>query len=367
VTPTFWQPTGAWNKRFRQALDRAFDEAAIELLTVDFFPQSLFSKISAPGIGKPFEVRLHELIAYARMNDWLLDLVAAAHERRPRNPELSAIAEDLGLTITGPRLDNPTGKPFEEIILANAKFLNLAILRTKLPLLEGQVCWVDIPGGGGTGFLVGPDLVLTNDHVIQSLQEGKAMWQDVKCRFDYKQAIDGTTLDRKKQTEVALDTTNPLVDNRPPSQFDWNPTLGDAGPEEIDCALLRLAENVGDTPVGGGMGDPQAQRRGWINATVTPPPLAAGNQVFLLQHPKGEPLQLSIGTVKEFNVSGTRLRYDANSKDGSSGSPCFNVDLQLVALHHARDPANPPKWNQAIPFGCVQKVFHEHGIVVPSP
>ena len=235
VMPAYWQPTGAWKERFRRALDGAFNEASIELLTEDFFPpRYLFSKIAAPGFNKTFQFRLHELIAEARMNDWLLDLVAAAHERRPRNPELSAIAEDLGLTIAGPRLDNPTGKPFEEIIQANAKFLNLAILRTKLPLLESQVCWVDISGGGGTGFLVGPNLVLTNDHVIQPLREGKARWQDVKCRFDYKQAIDGTTLARKKQTEVGLDTTKPLVDRQPPSKYDWNPALGDAEPEEIE-------------------------------------------------------------------------------------------------------------------------------------
>lgn len=298
------------------------------------------------------------------MNDWLLDLVAAAHARRPKNAELSAIAEGLGLTSAGPRLDNPTGKPLEEIIQANAKFINLAILHERLPVLEGQVCWVDIPGGGGTGFLVGPDLVLTNDHVIQRLSEGKARWQDVRCRFDYKQASDGTTLDRKRLTEVGLDATKPVVDNQPPSPFDWNPTLGNPGPEETDSALLRLAKPVGDQPVGGGM-DPQSQPRGWIDTSTAPPPLASGNQVFLLQHPKGEPLQLSIGTVKEFSVNGARLRYDANSKDGSSGSPVFNVDLQLVALHHAHDPAYPPKWNQAIPFGSVQKDWYDRHIVVP--
>jgi V8-like Glu-specific endopeptidase len=37
---------------------------------------------------------------------------------------------------------------------------------------------------------------------------------------------------------------------------------------------------------------------------------------------------------------------------GSSGSPCFNANLELVALHHAGDPTVPweqPEWNQAIP------------------
>jgi hypothetical protein len=363
--PNTWKSSGAWKKKFREALDNAFDEPSLELLTADYFPpQDRFSKISAPGYGKTFQYRLLELIEAARMNDWLLDLVAAASERRPKNAQIWALAQDLGLTITGPRLDNPMGKPLEEIIRANAKFINPAIFIGRLPLLQGQVCWVDIPGGGGTGFLVSANLVLTNAHVIERLQTGQARWQDVKCRFDYIQAIDGSTLDRKKQTEVGLDPTKWLVDQRPPSQYDWNPVLGVAGPEEIDCALLRLAEPIGDRPVGGDTADLQAQRRAWIDTNATPPSLAAGNQVFLLQHPKGEPLQLAIGTVKEFNASGTRLRYDANSKDGSSGSPCFNADLQLVALHHAHDPAYPPKWNQAIPFTIVQKVWHEHNIVV---
>lgn len=361
-----WQPSGAWKMKFRKALEKAFGEPSMLLLTADYFPPAYnFANISPPGFGKTFEFRLYELIEAARMDDWLLDLVAAAHERRPKNAEIAAIAEELGLTIAGPRLNNPTHKPLEEIIQANAKFINPAIFREKLPLLEGQVCWIDIPGGGGTGFLIGADLVLTNAHVIERLEKGQARWQDVKCRFDYRQAMDGTTLDRKKQTEVGLDATKWLVEQWPPSQFDWNPTLGDAGPEEIDCALLRLAEPIGDLPVGGDTVDLEAPPRGWINANATPQPLAAGNQVFLLQHPKGEPLQLAIGTVKEFNANGTRLRYDANSKDGSSGSPCFNADLELVALHHAHDPAYPPKWNQAIPFSSVQKVWHDHNIVVP--
>jgi len=226
-----------------------------------------------------------------------------------------------------------------------------------LPLLEGQVCWVDIPGGGGTGFLVGTDLVLTNDHVIERLRTGQARWQDVKCRFDYRQAIDGTTLDRKKKTEVGLDAAQWLVDRLPASQYDWNPSLGSASAAELDYALLRLAEKIGDLPVGGDTVDSKVQPRGWIDIKAMPPPLVAGNQVFLLQHPKGDPLQLAIGTVKEFNANGTRLRYDANSKDGSSGSPCFNIDLELVALHHAHDPAYPPKWNQAIPFKEIKNVW----------
>lgn len=361
----YWQPTGPQKAKLRRALGQAFDELSISLLVGDYFSPESFVGIAPAGVGKTHEYRLNELIEYARMNDWLLDLVAAARERRPKNPLIAEIAGDLGLTLAGPRLDNTTGRPFEEIIQGNARFINPVAFREGLGVLEGQICWVDVPGGGGTGFLVGPDLVVTNDHVIDRILKGHAKWQDVKCRFDYKLAINGTIPNHIKPTEVRLDIGNPLVDSRPPSQFDWNPVLGDARPEETDCALLRLAEKIGDLPVGGDTVDPEAQPRGWIDTTVVPPILSSGQQIFLLQHPKGEPLQLSVGTIKAFNASGTRLRYDANSKDGSSGSPCFNADLQLVALHHAHDPAFPPQWNQAIPLGSVRKVWTDHSVTVP--
>ncbi len=352
--------------KFRRALLEEFTDPLLELLTVDYFPlQYSFSRVAPPAPGINFEYRLHQLIDAARMDGWLLDLVAAVHERRPKNKQITEVAEALGLTITGPRLDNPTGSPLEEIVRANAAFITPAILYERLPILEGQVCRVEVPGGGGTGFLVGPDLVLTNDHVINRVRQGQARWQDVRCRFDWKQTLDGSPVALKKETLVGLDAANWLVSRQPPSQYDWDPNLGDALPEEMDYALLRLAEPIGDSPVGGDTADDRAQPRGWIDTHTVPPPLTSGNQIFMLQHPKGEPLRLSIGTVTGFNTSGTRLRYDANSKDGSSGAPCFNADLQLVALHHAHDPAYPPSWNQGIPFTSIQQFWQTNNIVVP--
>jgi hypothetical protein len=293
------------------------------------------------------------------MEDWLLDLVAAAHERRPQSRPLTAIAGDLGLTAGGARLNNPTGQPLEQLIQANAQFISPAVFAQRLPVLEGQVCWIAVPGGGGTGFLVGPDLVLTNEHVISRVRTGQVDAARVRCWFDHRMPLAGADLPRKKRTEVAL-AADWLVDSRPPSQFDWTPNLGDAGPEETDSALLRLADPVGDLPPGASS-DPGDPPRGWIRCEPGTP-LAVGKQVFLLQHPEGEPLQLTIGTVTAFNGAATRVRYDANSKDGSSGSPCFDADLRLVALHHAHDPHYPPAWNQAVPIGMVHQVWEKHGV-----
>lgn len=347
-----WSPTPTWNTKLRQALDDAFDEGSITLLLNDYFQRS-FAKMASPGLNKPFENRLHEVIEIARMEDWLLDLAVAAHERRPRKALLAELAQKAGLGIIGPRLINSTGQPLEEIVRTQAKFINPATFIERLPQLQRQVCWIDIPGGGGTGFLVGADLVLTNDHVVQRLRDGRARAQDVRCRFDYVQALDGSVPTLRKPLDVALAAVWD-VDSKPPSAADEDATLGEAAANESDYALLRLDEALGDVPVGGDTLDTQASPRACVKTAGATPVVAAGNQVFLLQHPRGEPLQLTIGEVVGFNASGTRMRYDANSKDGSSGSPVFDADLNLVALHHARDPADPPKWNQAIPFAVVK-------------
>ena len=357
---TPWTPSNNWMARFRGALVVAFDPPSLNMLTFDYFgPQNSFNILTGAGA---FEYRVFELIDQARMNDWLLDLVSAARERRPKNKELEKLAEDLGLTGAGPRLLNNTGKPLEELIQANAKFINPEAFREKLAALESQVCWIDIPGGGGTGFLVGPDLVVTNYHVIERIDKNLASASDVVCRFDYKQAPNGSELSTKKKAEVGLHTGKWLEHSKPPSPFDWDPTLGNAAANETDCALIRLAERIGDSSVGGDTLDAQAPKRHWIDIKANPPAVSAGNQVFILQHPKGEPLQLTVGTIKEFNPNGTRVRYDANSKQGSSGSPCFDADLEIVALHHSHDPNYPPKWNQAVPFSVIKQSWVESGV-----
>jgi hypothetical protein len=349
-------------ERFRKALLPAFNPNSMQLLTADYFgPVNTFANLTGNG---PFEIRLYELIDQARMEDWLVDLVAAARERRPKNKDIEAIAEDLGLTAAGPRLIKSSNKPLEELIQENAKYITPSVFREKLAELEGQVCRIVIPGGGGTGFLVGPDLVVTNQHVIEPLKTNQANWRDVMCWFDYHEATDGTNLSAKKTTEVKLHPNKWLEHDKAPSQYDWEPTLGDAAVDETDCALIRLAERIGDVPVGGPTTDADATRRGWITANGAVPPVIAGNQVFVLQHPRTEPLQLTVGVVREFNARGTRIRYDANTKDGSSGSPCFDSDLQLIGLHHAYDPGSPPKWNQAVPLSRIQETWQADGVAL---
>jgi len=75
-----------------------------------------------------------------------------------------------------------------------------------------------------------------------------------------------------------------------------------------------------------------------------------------LQHPRGGELKLALDTdaIIGVNANGTRLRYRTNTEAGSSGSPCFDANWRLAALHHAGDPNfslfHRPEYNVGIPF-----------------
>ena len=90
--------------------------------------------------------------------------------------------------------------------------------------------------------------------------------------------------------------------------------------------------------------------------------------ILIAQHPDGQPMKLALDTdavdrAKGFwlNAPGTRLRYATNTEGGSSGSPCFDFDWRLVALHHYGDPktngTNLRKfgdYNQGVPIGVIR-------------
>jgi V8-like Glu-specific endopeptidase len=59
---------------------------------------------------------------------------------------------------------------------------------------------------------------------------------------------------------------------------------------------------------------------------------------------------------RELNAGGTRVTYKTNTQEGSSGSPCFDEDWQLVALHHSGDPRmkQAAEFNEGIPLAAIR-------------
>ena len=211
--------------------------------------------------------------------------------------------------------------------------------------IKRQVCRVEADGAGiGTGFLVGPGAVLTNWHVMREARE-RGVEDRLICRFDFRRLTAGGTA---PGIEAKVGSS---IDERPCSdaELTLNPDAPPPNADELDYALLNLAAPMPE--------------RGWL-ALRDPPPVAAGAPLIIVQHPDGEPMKFAIDTdaVIGFMHGGLRLRYNTNTKPGSSGSPCFSMGWDLLALHHFGDPAQgPATYNQGVPIGLIRTSIQSRG------
>jgi V8-like Glu-specific endopeptidase len=221
---------------------------------------------------------------------------------------------------------------------------------------EVRVCRVETSTSFGTGFLVGPNLVMTNYHVVADVLEDRQSVRDVVFRFDYRLLADGTTLN--PGTEFRLHDSAWRVDDSP-----YSPE----GPDELDYALLRLDDSPGTMPIN--FNEPGGQARGWFNVPTNSVCLKPGDPLHILQHPDARPLELALDTEAIIGISAnrTRVRYRTNTQRGSSGSPCFDAEWNLVALHHGGDPSygdlsEKGDWNQGVLFDVIVRRLNEQKV-----
>ena len=114
---------------------------------------------------------------------------------------------------------------------------------------------------------------------------------------------------------------------------------------------------------------PGAPPRGWIETTDTAYDFPPDTPLFIAQHPKGAPLKLALDTnaVIGLNAYGTRVTYRTNTDLGSSGSPVFDQNWNLVALHHSGDPESiMPSYNEGVPFSAIMALLKRRGLDVLS-
>lgn len=166
----------------------------------------------------------------------------------------------------------------------------------------------------GTGWLVTPDIVITNQHVIKARPDNeqpnssdlRLQVENMLVRFDYE-----------SEGEVGLQTNVVKL------------LLADI---DLDFALLRLASIPGDPASGQWKRKPLA---------ITRDPLLldadSGKRipVNIIQHPLGDPKQLACRNNRVSMGDDKTLRYFTDTRSGSSGSPVCNDDWEVVALHRA--------------------------------
>ena len=162
-----------------------------------------------------------------------------------------------------------------------------------------------------------------------------------------------------------LPASNWLIYGSPPSKVDaiLEPKSELPRVNELDFALLRVAEAPGASKLG-----PNGPVRGWIEIPAVPYDFTSSQALFIMQHPKETPLQLVLDTAANIrvNANGTRVTYRTNTDGGSSGSPCFSMNWDLIALHHTGDPdwnpSHKPVYNQGIPISAIHRLLEEKNV-----
>lgn len=155
-----------------------------------------------------------------------------------------------------------------------------------------------------TGFLVGEDLFVTNEHCVSDADT----CQTAKALFGYERTGVGFA--------------------RPTDQYGCSAVI--AVDRLHDVALLRLETPTGEFPAG--------QLYGVLDFATSD--VQRGDKLFIIQHPAGEAKQISDldCAVKEVPVNGYAPKLDfshtCDTLGGSSGSPVFNEAGEVVGLHH---------------------------------
>ncbi len=172
------------------------------------------------------------------------------------------------------------------------------------------------PIGYGTGSMVGDGLLLTNNHVLQSVAEARRSF--VEFDFEYDE------LYRPKRTyHFALDPDAIFVTDR-----------------SLDFTFVGVRSTEAN-------GQPLSQF-GYIRMIEDTGKALVGEPVTIIQHPKGGLKQVALRDSKIIglapNDNGGFLHYTTDTEPGSSGSPVVNDQWQMVALHHAGVPGAGGEW-----------------------
>jgi endonuclease G len=222
--------------------------------------------------------------------------VATREAARPSSSRvLPAAVERIGLERVLGRADF-LGLQFIEMAAAVSRFVARVNLR-------------DRPGrtvGFGTGFMVSPRLLMTNNHVLPSRES--ARFSEVE--FDYQSDRFGRPL--------------------PVTVYGLDPDTFFATSEDLDYSLVAVAPRS--------TAGRELQSYTWTRLVGAQGKALLGDSLNIIQHPRGEMKQIVLRSNELLDLLDDFAHYSTDTEPGSSGSPVFNDQWEVVALHHSGVP-----------------------------
>jgi V8-like Glu-specific endopeptidase len=213
----------------------------------------------------------------------------------------SSVEEGAGMVVTSSRLaadqwvedDAFVPLTYEKVVGLN-NLLSIGWLSRALEL-AACVCLVKLADGAGSGFLVAPDLLLTNHHVLPDAETAAS----TSVQFNYQNDWGG--------------------EPEPVRRFTCDASFFHTS-KELDYAIVRVAGAPGDL-------------YGYVDLAKRAAP-SVNDFVSIIQHPNGGPKKIAFTDNKVSAVFSDLVQYSTDTEPGSSGSPVFNQDWEIVGLHH---------------------------------
>ena len=235
------------------------------------------------------------------------DTPERVRKRLQRVTRMAIESEGIGMPAPG-QIASPAYVVLERILgksdLMSVRYLELAV---RIARTVGRVHVRGADGsnqGYGTGFMVSPRLLLTNNHVLETA----AMAGASRVEFDFQESVDGKLL-------------SSIYANFDPATF----FITD---KALDYTLVALSGDLR-----------KVAPFGWNGLSAEEGKVIAGEYVSIIQHPSGERKQIAIRENQIIDVLESFLHYRTDTSPGSSGSPVFNDQWEIVALHHSGVPS----------------------------
>lgn len=166
-------------------------------------------------------------------------------------------------------------------------------------------------GGGiagyGTGFLIGDGVVITNNHVLPSADVAAL----AEAQSQYERDENGIDLEPESFAILPGELFFTSVD--------------------LDFTIAAVARTARS-------GSAMLGALGWLPLLGMLGKVSDGEWLTIVQHPKGERKQVCVRENQLLKREADLLWYSTDTEPGSSGSPVFNNDWLVVALHHSGVP-----------------------------
>ncbi|MDN0195587.1 serine protease [Streptomyces sp. S.PNR 29] len=158
----------------------------------------------------------------------------------------------------------------------------------------------------GTGFLVSPRLLMTNHHVLPDGDFAR------HCFAEFNAQV---TADNVPDTVVRLE---------------FDPDTFFAADRRLDFALVAVAPSPDGRLPG--------EIFGWNRLSVQLGKVVLGEKVNIIGHPDGRLKEIALRDNAVLVRLDDFVHYKTDTRPGNSGSPVFNDQWEVVALHHSGVP-----------------------------